>query len=249
MFTPTISCVRPKILFPWFAMRAYVDCWRLGRFGVIKLRRYFAPGLVEQLRTAAQRIYAERTTAAAEVQSLPKAERRLRMRQMSTISLDSLLAGDSRFLQVLISKRVRNLARIYLGKEPSLDPNSHIRQVVPGGDIQSLPFHQDQSVLRKPLLNVWVPLDSCGTTAPSLEVVVTASRRLLDVSGDPSDTIPVERVRLNEDAVLATYGSQSLWHPALGPGDALVFSGTTVHRSYVTRNMTEPRMSVELRLV
>jgi hypothetical protein len=78
--------------------------------------------------------------------------------------------------------------------------------------------------------------------------VVTASRRLLNVSGDPSDTIPVERIRLDEDAVLAAYGSQSLWHPALGPGDALVFSGTTIHRTYVTPNMTEPRMSIEFRL-
>jgi hypothetical protein len=147
-------------------MKVYLDYWRLGQFGVIKLRRYFAPGRVEQLRTAAQRIYAERTTAAAEVQSLPKAERRSRMRQMSAISLDSLLAADSGFLQVFISKRIRNLARIYLGKEPSLEPNSYVRQVVPGDDIQSLPFHQDQSVLQKPLLNVWVPLDPCGDDCP-----------------------------------------------------------------------------------
>jgi hypothetical protein len=230
-------------------MRVRVDYWRLGRFGVIKLRRYLAPELVQQLRTAAQRIYVERATAPAELQSLPEAERRSRIRQISYISLDSLLVADSRFLQVFISKRVRNLARIYLGKEPSLDPNSYVRQIAPGGDIQSLPFHQDQSVLQKPVLNVWVPLDPCGTTSPSLEVVVTASRRLLDVSGDPFDTIPVERVRLDEDAVLAAHGRQYLWHPPLGPGDALVFSGTTIHRTYVTPNMTQPRMSVEVRLV
>jgi len=168
---------------------------------------------------------------------------------MSTVSLDRLLAADNRFVHTLVGERVRNLARIYLGKEPSLSENSYIRRLVPGADIQALPFHQDQSVLGAPLLNIWVPLDPCGTTAPGLEVVVTNNRQLLDVSGDPSDVIPVERVRLKEQAVLAAYGSRSLWHPALRPGDALVFAGTTIHRSYVTSAMTEPRMSVELRLV
>jgi len=56
-------------------------------------------------------------------------------------------------------------------------------------------------LLQQPLLNLWVPLDPCGTTAPGLEVVVTNHRRLLEVSGEPADTIPVERVGLDEQAV------------------------------------------------
>jgi Phytanoyl-CoA dioxygenase (PhyH) len=230
-------------------MRAHFDYWRFTRYGVIRLRRYFVPKLVRELRAAVLNVYAERTMAAAEVRSLTEFEPRSQARLMSTVSLDKLLAADNRFVHTLVGERVRNLARIYLGKEPSLSENSYIRRLVPGADIQALPFHQDQSVLGAPLLNIWVPLDPCGTAAPGLEVVVTNNRQLLDVSGDPSDAIPVERVRLEEEVVLAAYGSRSLWHPALRPGDALVFAGTTIHRSYVTSAMTEPRMSVELRLV
>ena len=80
-------------------------------------------------------------------------------------------------------------------------------------------------------------------------MVATGERRLLGVSGDLADAIPVERARLDEDAVLKAYGTRSLWHPALEPGDVRVFAGTTIHRSFVTPAMTEPRMSVELRFV
>jgi hypothetical protein len=65
----------------------------------------------------------------------------------------------------------------------------------------------------------------------------------------PAALIPVERVRLDESLVLKRFGREALWHPSLLPGDALIFPGTTIHRSYVTAEMTERRLSVELRLV
>lgn len=227
----------------------WFDHWRLVRYGVVRLRRCFAPQSVEVLRAAAQRAYAEQAAVSVAIEALSEAEQRNHARRMSMIRLDSLGVDGNPAEHVLASTRVSNLARAYLGKEPRCDSRSYVRRLVPGADIQSVPFHQDQTVLRAPLLNIWVPLVACGRTAPGLEVVVTGNRRLLDASGDPADTIPVERVRLDEDAVLASYGARSLWHPALKPGDALAFTGTTIHRSYVTPAMTEPRMSVELRFV
>ena len=185
----------------------------------------------------------------AERDALPAVERRARVRQLSTIRLDDLLVDGSPAAPGLASPRILALARAHLGREPGLEPNSYVRRLVPGPGIQALPFHQDQTILGAPLLNVWVPLNPCGTDAPGLEMVVTRKRRLLDVSGDSADAIPVERARLDEGAVLAAYGARSLWHPALQPGDALVFAGATIHRSFVAPAMTEPRMSVELRFV
>lgn len=230
-------------------MRTSFDLWHLARYGVIRLRRCFAPRFIDAVQAAAQRIYVERVAAAAEIDALPAAERRARIRQMSTVRLDDLVIDGKPAAPGLASKRVLKIARAYLGREPSLEPNSYVRQLVPGPGIQALPFHQDQTILKAPLINTWIPLTPCGTTAPGLEVVVTSRRRLLDVSGDPADAIPVERARLDEDAVLAAYGTRSLWHPALKPGDALVFAGTTIHRSFVTPVMTKPRMSIELRFV
>ena len=213
------------------------------------MRRCFAPAFIGALRQEAQRIYDEQAAISAEVDTLPAAERRARVRQMGTIRLDDLLTNGSPAAPGLASPRILALARAHLGREPEREPNSYVCRLVPGPGIQALPFHQDQMILNAPLLNVWVPLNPCGTGAPGLEMVVTRERRLLDVSGDPADAIPVERARLDEDAVLAAHGARPLWHPASQPGDALVFAGTTIHRSFVTPATTEPRMSVELRFV
>ena len=137
----------------------------------------------------------------------------------------------------------------HLGEPPQLDPNSYVRALVPGPHIQALPFHQDQSILQTPLLNVWIPLAECGVDAPGLEVAVTDKRDLLAVAGPPDHDLPVERARIDERLVVETFGPGALWRPSLRPGDALVFAGTTVHRSHVTPAMTKPRLSVEMRLV
>ena len=219
----------------------------LARRGAVRFRRCFDPDLVRAIARGAERIYAEREAALAQGRLPPEWEKLAYLRR--TIPLDAIAVEGARASELLACKVIHDLARAYLGRKPSRDPNSYIRSLIPGPDIQSLPFHQDQTILQMPLLNVWIPLSPCGVAAPGLEVVRTSQRKLLAVAGVQDDPIPVERARIDERLVLAEFGARALWHPSFEPGDALLFAGTTVHRTYVTPRMTEPRLSVELRFV
>ena len=225
-------------------LHTYFDRRRLRKQGVILLRRCLPSNWVIGLRQAAAPIFDQRLAPDG---SQPTAENRAEARRSSYIAVSDLIGAPPNLS--LINRRIMALAGAYLGHEPTVDSNTYVRCVAPGPNVQELPFHQDQAVLHRPLLNIWVPLDTCGVTAPGLEVIRIHCSGLLEPSGDAAARIPVERVRLDELAVLKRFGREALWHPALLPGDALIFPGTTIHRSYVTAEMTERRLSVELRLV
>ena len=219
----------------------------LRRYGVLKIERLLDPDLAAAIGAAAKALYEERDAriAAGErfAASLCQSHRR-RTLPLAEVMVDGRAAAD-----MLDHPFIRELARLHLRRTPSLEPNSYVRTLSPGPHLQALPFHQDQAILRAPLLNVWIPLDDCGVHAPGLEVVVSGARGLLPIAGHPDHELPVERVRIDERVVVKTFGRGALWHPSLRRGDALAFAGTTVHRSYVTSCMAQPRSSVELRLV
>jgi hypothetical protein len=219
----------------------------LGRWGAVQLRSCFAPEHLRSIRAAADDIYAGRDAFIAAGGVPSEAERRRYLRR--TIPLDEISVGGKTATEILASPIFFDVARAYLRREPECAPNSFVRLLVPGADIQALPFHQDQTILERPLLNAWIPLSECGVRAPGLELVLTSGRKLLKVAGPPDSYIPVERARIDEAAVLAEFGAGTLWRPVCVPGDALVFTGATVHRTHVTPAMTEPRLSCELRLV
>jgi len=220
---------------------------KLRRFGVLKLRNLFDPAAVSAIGAAAQALYDERDARVAEGECLAPPLRQSHLRR--TLALAGITAGSRPAADILNHQLIRDLARLHLGHEPRLEPNSYVRALIPGPLIQALPFHQDQTILQTPLLNVWIPLSECGVHAPGLEVVVAGARGLLAVAGAPDHEIPVERARIDERLVLDTFGPRALWRPGFLPGDALVFAGTTIHRSHVTPGMAAPRLSVELRWV
>jgi len=81
----------------------------------------------------------------------------------------------------------------------------------------------------------WIALDPCGVSAPGLELV-----------GHRLDTLlPVDE--LTDARIRARFAAADVQRPALGAGDALVFAGDVVHRTYVVEGMTADRTSVELR--
>jgi hypothetical protein len=43
------------------------------------------------------------------------------------------------------------------------------------------------------------------------------------------------------------YGRENFWHPALNPGDALILTHKTLHRTYINPAMIQQRISVEMR--
>ena len=220
---------------------------KLRRYGVLKIRNLLDPGLVSAVGAAARGLYDERDARVAAGECLAAAQRQSHLRR--TLPLHGITAAGRPATELLDCPAIRALAGSHLGEEPRLDPNSYVRALVPGPQIQALPFHQDQFILRTPLLNVWIPLAECGVHAPGLEVVVTDKRDLLAVAGPADHDLPVERARIDERLVVETFGPGALWRPSLRPGDVLVFAGTTVHRSHVTPAMTKPRLSVEMRLV
>jgi hypothetical protein len=220
---------------------------KLRRYGVLKISGLFDPSLVLAVGAAARDLYDERDTRVAAGEHLTAPQRQSHLRR--TLALSGIVAGGRPAAELLDCPAIRALAGLHLGKPARLDPNSYVRALIPGPHIQALPFHQDQSILQTPLLNVWVPLVECGVHAPGLEVVVTDRLDLLAVAGLPDHDVPVERARIDERLVLETFGPGALWRPSLRPGDALVFAGTTIHRSHVTPDMTRPRLSVEMRLV
>ncbi len=220
---------------------------KLRRYGVLKIRQLLDPGLISAVGAAARDQYEERDARVAAGECLSPPQRQSHLRR--TLALHGITTGGRPATEALDCQAIRALAGSHLGGLPRLDPNTYVRALVPGPQIQALPFHQDQSILQTPLLNVWIPLAECGVDAPGLEVVVTDKRDLLAMAGPPDHEVPVERVRIDERLVVETFGPAALWRPSLRPGDALVFAGTTVHRSHVTPAMTKPRLSVEMRLV
>lgn len=86
------------------------------------------------------------------------------------------------------------------------------------------------------LLTCWIALEACDGSRPSLEFVNQRLEQLLHYTElDDTDL----RQRFNEDRFTI---------PVLDPGDAVLFPGGTLHRTWQTAAMTANRVSVEYRL-
>lgn len=81
----------------------------------------------------------------------------------------------------------------------------------------------------------WIALTPCGLEAPGLELSMRRCEELIA----PSE--------LTDEMVKARFPKEDLLRPVLGPGDALLFRGDILHRTYVTSAMTRDRTSIELR--
>ena len=217
----------------------------LSANNVAKVKNCFSPALIDRIRLAATEQYRAREVE-IKAGNVPEALK-LRYRRR-TILLNELNLSEIDMMPLVVPELILEVARQHLGKEPC-QAISSVRAIVPGPDDQRLPFHQDQTILQSPLVNLWIPLTPCGVTAPGLEVAVTSERKILEVVGSQDHEIPVERARIDENLVGRVFGTEALWRPAMKVGDALVFTGTTAHRTFVTPEMTDVRMSIELRLV
>jgi ectoine hydroxylase-related dioxygenase (phytanoyl-CoA dioxygenase family) len=119
-----------------------------------------------------------------------------------------------------------------------------------GSVLKKVAFHQDEYfglVTHKALglptdnmplsVTIWMPLVDCGVDAPGLSVV-TGSREPI-VMGQPREGWPLY--------IWRRYGFNSVWSPQMNAGDLLVFTSRTIHGSYITKRMTKPRYSIEIR--
>jgi phytanoyl-CoA dioxygenase PhyH len=201
--------------------------------------------VLSRVAEAARAVFVERETLAQEGR-LPEALSTDYVRRF--IHLEHLQLGSD-IARSLMHPVFLEIARSYLEKEPEPAEHSHVRSIQPIRPNTYLPFHQDQAILKKKLLNVWIPLSACGDDAPGLEIVLGSWGELLPVSPPPDARFAVEHATIDEDVVLDRFGRRALWRPVFEFGDAMVFAGTTAHRTYATLGMSRDRMSVELRLV
>lgn len=108
-----------------------------------------------------------------------------------------------------------------------------------------LPYHQDGRVVGHAgrSLTVWVPLtDGAGRTSPGLEVVPFGVGSLLETDGGFYNGIPPSSVA----PLIAAHGTLD---PVFALGDFFIFRDDVVHRTSIKPGMTDPRLSIEYRIM
>ena len=150
---------------------------------------------------------------------------------------------QSWFQDLLKQQPLRHLLRTALGPQASLLLNySMARRQMPAHPERAIDYHQDREFLG-PLhkaLNVWIPLTPAGGEDwPSLELWLGGPQHPVFDFSMPS-------------AARASIGDaippDALWRPELQPGDVLIFTHHTIHRSIIAPTATQTRFSFELRL-
>lgn len=225
---------------------AAVQRLRVG--GVVVLRRVLSSEIVAALGAAADRKFDVMTEAAAAGTIDPQDRVYL---DQHAIAVDGVSAGGvdcRKWLESVFSP----IAAKILGHAVTSHMFSFFRRVEPtdteDGLGLSLPWHQDQTILQAPLVNLWVPFGACGREAPGLELV---TRRL-------EDRVPTETTGANvysrgglsiASATVQQRFADTLWCPEFAVGDAMLFLGSTVHRTSVLPGMTKRRTSVDFRFV
>jgi len=119
-----------------------------------------------------------------------------------------------------------------------------IRRQVRGVPGAALPYHQDFAYTchYSRFLVCWTPLTACGVDAPGLELVSDAHHHELKHG----------RASLWEygvDGCTAKALSERGIGLELSPGDVVLFTSLTPHRTYVTEEMTKPRLAIDFRAV
>lgn len=110
-------------------------------------------------------------------------------------------------------------------RPPGEHPHSWHQDGALGHDF-SLPAEADGGLLT--MATLWLALQPCGDEAPSLEWSAVSPPELI------------------EPHALARHAVQTQ-HARLQAGDALLFCGAVLHRTYVHAAMTRPRTSLEFR--
>lgn len=219
----------------------------LTRYGAVLLRRCFAPSLLAALTAAAETLFREREELKARGQLTGKMERQYARNSLDYRDLKPRFPSE---MDELLHPQYVGMATRYLNGQPQPSHITSIRRMVPGGNrLSMLPFHQDQAVIGRPTLNLWVALSPCGRDAPRLEVVLTDRTELLPTHCPEDIPFATNRLQIEETLVASTFGIDALWHPEFAAGDAMVFKGTTVHRTYKKPEMSSPRLNAEMRLL
>lgn len=131
------------------------------------------------------------------------------------------------------------------GRKPDVSAaDTYLRRVAPGVTGTYIPFHQDATALANAGLNVWIPLTDCGVDAPGLEIMARRTASILPTIASAGD---YNQMEIDPALVYQSFPEETRFYPTPKVGDAVLFLGSTVHRSHIAEGMTRERASVELR--
>jgi len=132
--------------------------------------------------------------------------------------------------------------RAYYGEEVCIiKKNTVPRRQSPQIPEMAIAWHQDQEFVgQMPSgLNVWIPLTPAGGYFPGLEIWLESPQKpLLSLQ-----TPPEQRQQILQKLLPAR-----LWRPELQPGDILLLTFFTLHRTHLSSEMQQTRISHEIRM-
>ncbi len=98
------------------------------------------------------------------------------------------------------------------------------------GEATPVPWHRDFSFVGQAgierSVNFWIPLAEVGEIAPSIELIVSSHRYMVNV---PDDNPGVTNI--SEQWIADHLGSSRRWTPHCTPGDVIAFDHQTLHRT------------------
>jgi hypothetical protein len=228
----------------------------VSRFGSAVLRDVWAPEHLRTLRAAIVGFCDHRAELVASGKAPPMTQR---YHEQGIVALNWLIFEgrfDLAFLsQMFAGSFYHRLCEAYFDDDRLYLSPVRIgsRQIRPHSALTRLPYHQDsytEDRRVRGVLNCWIPLDpGAGLTSPGVEVVRDPGRPGFELQAPARATANsgYETISIDRDRIVAEYGENFL-APVFEVGDSLVFSQDVIHRTYVTPQMTQPRIGFEFRV-
>jgi hypothetical protein len=129
-----------------------------------------------------------------------------------------------------------------------------LRKMAPHESIEvtSIPWHQDAFGYPPEFvaINCWTLLspDECGLTAPGLDLIPDAIPAFIGLEATPASP-SYGFLEARHDAIRRYTQAYDPWRPSIRLGDVLIFDSLAIHRTGVGPEQTQPRISLECRLV
>ena len=219
--------------------------------GCAVIRNAIPAGTIQSILELAKQAYEARDWQ-NRVGQLPDSLRQPGMYPAGHIFLSDLNPGPDQgnfVLKNIINPDLLDLISDLTGQSPAFVISNCLprRQKCSGGPNPPVPFHQDGSFLPGIYFNFWIPLIQVNVDAPGLEVVITDSEEIIAPGNTVTGNSIYDRIELPVNVLEEKFGEENFWHPVLEPGDILVLTHRTIHRTYWLDNMNRDRISLEIR--
>lgn len=225
------------------------------QFGCLLLRKIVPVSLLQPFWQRAQQGYQQADRLQQEGR-LPNDfyQSLFRFGHIAPPGLPSSLGSPLPLNRLVLFSALKTVLVAILGPEVALLQYSTLRRQSPVGGNPPVPFHQDAMFLgnRRKALNLWMPLTPCGENHPGLEVISHPVEVLWESDWVQQEKTPTlqagyDALAIAPERLEAAFAPDDFWHPVMQPGDVLVFSNLTLHRTFLHPAMNQPRISLELR--